>query len=142
MFCIHCGKELPKNAKFCSQCGKQIEEQGAAADTAPQETAIHPDGRSETCEIVYISVQEKIGLFPKEKGRFEAIAVNEEKKRVIAASDVFDLGGLNLYGPQEKNARHKAQVEALANTLKADGWLRLKKPGAIWYNLKFERPVK
>lgn len=27
MFCIHCGKELPDGAKFCSGCGKEIQAQ-------------------------------------------------------------------------------------------------------------------
>lgn len=141
MFCIHCGQELPRHAKFCSQCGKQVESQdNSAATTTTQEPIHKPAGRLERCEIFYIPVQEKIGLFPKEKGRFEAVAGNEAEKRVIASSVVFNLGGLNLYGPEEKNARHKEQLEALVKMLKADGWIQQKKPGAIWYNLKFERP--
>lgn len=136
MFCIHCGTELPKHAKFCYQCGKQVI---TIQEKLPPEAIIQPAGQTDLCEIVYVPVQEKIGLFPKEKGRFEAIAVNETERKVIAASPVFELGGLSLYGPQEKNALHKQPLEALIDTLKAEGWIRQKKPGAIWYNLRFER---
>lgn len=138
MFCIHCGTELPKHAKFCYQCGKQVEVMNNQEKLLP-EVIIPPSGQVDMCEIVYVPVQEKIGLFPKEKGRFEAIAVSETEKKMIAASPVFELGGLSLYGPQEKNALHKQPLEALANTLKAEGWVQQKKPGAIWYNLRFER---
>lgn len=33
MFCHHCGKELPDNAKFCSGCGAAVEETAAAEET-------------------------------------------------------------------------------------------------------------
>jgi len=137
MFCIQCGTNLPKHANFCFQCGKQADCKGLSEEHS--ELIPRVLGQAIMCEIVYVPVQEKIGLFPKEKGRFEAIAVSETEKRIIAASPIFDLGGMSLYGPQEKNALHKQPLEALANTLKAEGWIRQKKPGAIWYNLRFER---
>lgn len=138
MYCIYCGTELPNHAKFCSQCGKQVDCKPGAGVPA-QEAEAPEAGMPEFCEMVYVPVQEKIGLFPKEKGRFEVISGEGEERQVLAASPVFDLDSLNLYGPQEKNARHREPMEALAASMKEKGWVQQKKPGFAWYNLKFRR---
>ena len=36
MFCTHCGKELPANAKFCTACGTPITaDEGKSKETEP-----------------------------------------------------------------------------------------------------------
>lgn len=142
MFCIYCGTELPGHAKFCSHCGKPVEAADKQAQTEGSDntgSSVTSTNPSERCEIVYVSVQEKIGLFPKEKGRYEAIRTGAAGPEILAASPVFELGGLNIYGPQEKVSRHKEPLEELAGHLKAEGWVQSKKAGPIWYNLHFER---
>ena len=139
MFCVYCGTQLPEYANFCSHCGKKVETLRSAEEQKPSVKVKTPPAFAE-CEIVYVSVQEKIGLFPKEKGRFEVIADSGGERQVLASSPVFELDGFNLYGPQEKNARHRQPLEELADALEQDGWVRRKKKGSIWYNYKFERP--
>lgn len=136
MFCIHCGVKLPAHAKFCFQCGEKVEHTVISPQPGEQEAAMDT-GEEKACEIIYVPLQEKIGLFPKEKGRYDAVLTETEGKKAIASSPVFDLGGLNIYGPAEKNPRHKAPFEQLVSELQQAGWVQQKKPGLFWYNITF-----
>ena len=138
MYCMHCGVVLPEHANFCYQCGKKVEHPEKANEIP------HPEPVAETvsveeCEIVYIPVQEKKGLFPKEKGRFDAITAGEASVKTIRSSTIFELGGFNLYGPQEKNPRHKAALNELIADLENEGWVRKKKTALPWYHIAFKR---
>lgn len=139
MFCIHCGAKLPEQAKFCAQCGKKIElpetVQPPEAETDNSETIW------ETCEIVYVLCQEKVGLFPKEKGRFAAVVVREDGPVTMAQSSLFNMGALNLYGPDKKNKQHTDTLEALQAVLESAGWQRETDRGQFWYSTKFRRKI-
>ena len=69
MHCIHCGKEIPDEAEFCSTCGKPVVTTGAApkADEAPKKTEGGKDrsgrwailGAVVVLFLVWVSVRQK-----------------------------------------------------------------------------------
>ena len=137
MFCIHCGAKLPEQAKYCAQCGQKVElpETASSPQTADDDSEVV----WENCEIVYVPYQEKVGLFPKEKGCFEAVVAGEHGTVSIAKSPLFNMGALNLYGPDRKNKQHAATLNALQAELETAGWKREADRGQFWYSLKFRR---
>ena len=43
MYCVHCGKEIDKDVKFCPRCG----------------TEVHPSAPTTTTEVAYTAVEDK-----------------------------------------------------------------------------------
>lgn len=113
MHCARCGSQLPERAKYCLECG-------AALFTAS----------NRTCMITVRQIGEKWSLFGKEIWQFAAIC---DDGSVVAISEPITITGFELYGPNEKNRKHKAAYEKLIGSLSAAGWRLNGKAGKLWY---------
>lgn len=94
----------------------------------------------ETCEIIYVIIEEKWGIFPKETAQFQTIAEGDDPKFTAMKSGKFDLEKLNTAGPNRKNKKHKAAFDAFTAKLAEQGWQQCGQ-GELWFNWKLQRQV-
>lgn len=90
---------------------------------------------TEKCQITYVIVKEKWGIFPRDTVQFQALA---EDGAIVAKSAKFELEGLNTMGPNRKNKKHRAAYEALSEKLKQAGWEECGQ-GELWFNVYFHK---
>lgn len=94
----------------------------------------------ETCEIIYVIVEEKWGIFPKETAQFQTLIQGENQGLAVMKSVKFDLEKLNTAGPNKKNKKHKAAFDAFTAKLAEQGWQQCGQ-GDLWFNWKLQRPI-
>ncbi|QDR81068.1 hypothetical protein [Sporomusa termitida] len=95
------------------------------------------------CEIIYQVTGERWGIFPRDKGEFQArllnsdgINIQENQKPMIRKSEQIEIMSCS-FTPDEKNKRHRRALDGLVEKLVKAGWQQLPEQGAAWYSLRF-----
>lgn len=95
------------------------------------------------CEIYYQVTGERWGIFPRDKGEFQArlsnfdcINIHENQNPIIRKSDQIEIMSCS-FTPDEKNKRHRRALDGLVEKLVKAGWQQLPERGAAWYSLRF-----
>lgn len=114
MHCSKCGSLLPEQANYCHVCGMRLQ----AAER--------------TCKVTARQIGEKWSLFGKDLWQFEAF---NEAGALVAVSETIIITGFELYGPNEKNRKHKAVFDNFITSLSAAGWRVSGKSGKLWYEV-------
>lgn len=123
--CPQCNLVFPVTANFCLQCG------GALTVATLSEC-------SRLCTIVLRQEEYKWSLFGKERCYFEAITADGE---LIGTSSSFVMTGFEIYGPNERNQKHKAAFDSLVNKLIAKGWSETTDSSQHWYDKSFSQTM-
>ena len=92
----------------------------------------------EMCQVVYVIVEEKWGIFPREIAQFRALAKDGEEDKIVAKSEKFELEKFNTMGPNENNKKHKAAFDGLVSKLLAQGW-EYAGQGDCWFHNSYRR---
>ncbi len=141
MYCIYCGVKLPAEARFCHSCGKAQPEKAMTmnCEKAAQEELI--------CEIIYQTIGEKWGIFPRDIGEFQARLVstdgikdNDAADNIINKSPKIEIMSCS-FKPDPKNKKHVKALEALVQELTNDGWVQQSQMGTEWYNLTLRKAI-
>lgn len=94
MFCCHCGKEIPENAKFCGSCGAQVDQ------TPVWDTAVPPIAE-ETVEAPAVPAAEPAAQVYAAPVAAPAKPAKKKKKPLVVALciiiPVLILGGLGAW---------------------------------------------
>lgn len=137
MYCMHCGIELPAEAKFCHQCGQALPK----IDIAVADSKVQPENDWRICEIIYQTTGERWGIFPRDVGEFQARLVtppgsadeNRPTDNIIKTSAKIELLSCS-FSPDQKNKRHRKAFDDMLQELLQDGWQQVAEKGAVWYN--------
>ena len=95
------------------------------------------------CEIMYQVTGERWGIFPRDKGEFQAhlsnsdsINIHEKQDTVIKKSEQIEIMSCS-FTPDEKNKRHRQALAGLVEKLVKGGWQQVPEQGTAWYSLRF-----
>jgi len=143
MYCTACGKENPRDAKFCAYCGKSI--------TSSSNLEQKDDDTSwEFCQIQ--SSQKTTNTFSvKCECFFYADAIGKNGKYCAAKTDKYILQQkwnweppINPpFGNKSKDQEKSAQLlSGLVKTLQNDGWELMSERGPFAWSYKFRRKEK